>query len=201
MKKTLDRVGKSNALSLWHKLTTGTRKKLRNFKSSVLSGIKFLFSKKALLGGVGIIGSVFKTVLIKPFALVGKLLSASLKGFVKFGLGMVKTAFGLTGKILNFVNSNMLSKIFRFMFTPAGMFIAGYLFAFFKDRFGAIFGGIKDKLTKLFGWAKDVFGSIKSKIASGLLTVVDFIYGNQVIQAFITKDHAEIAKFMVNIKE
>lgn len=166
-----------------------------------MSGVKFLFSKKALLGGVGLVGSVFKTVLIKPFVLVGKLLSATLKGFVKFGVGMVKTAFGLTGKILNFVNSNMLSKIFKFIFTPAGMFIAGYLFAFFKDRFGVIFGGMKDKLTKLFSGTKAILGSIKSKIAGGLLKVVDFIYGNKVIQAFITKDHAEIAKFMTNLKE
>lgn len=160
-----------------------------------------MFSKKALLGGIGLVGLVFKTVLIKPFVLVGKLLSATLKGFIKFGVGMVKTAFGLTRKILNFVNSNMLSKIFKFIFTPAGMFIAGYIWGFLKDKFGGIFGGIKDKFKKIFGAARETLESLKQKIAGGLLKVVDAIMTSKVIRAFITHDHAEIANFMANLKE
>jgi len=198
--KTIDRIERSFAKALWFKFKTKLSRKIGDFKQSIIDGAKSLFSTKAIKTGFGFVGKVLSTLLLKPIMFVGKVLISSLKGLFKLGLGMVKTAFGLTGKIFKYLNENLLKKIAKFIFTPPGMFITGYLWAFFKDKIGGIFDGVSEKVKSGIEGITKTVRKIKTSIAKGLLKVVNGIATNKVLIAFLTRDSATIAQFMDNLK-
>lgn len=198
--KTIDRIERSFANALWFKFKNKLSRKLGDFKQSIIDGAKSLFSTKAIKTGFGFVGKVLSTVLLKPIMFVGKVLISSLKGLFKLGLGMVKSAFGLTGKIFKYLNENLLKKIAKFIFTPPGMFITGYLWAFFKDKIGGIFDGVSEKVKSGIEGITKTVRKIKTSIAKGLLKVVNGIATNKVLIAFLTRDSATIAQFMDNLK-
>lgn len=198
--KVIDRTDRIYAGALWYKLKTNIRISIKNFKSGVARGVKSLFSTKMLIGGIGIVGKVMTTVLIKPFVAVGRLLKVSLKGVYDFGVGIVKGAGKLVGTIFGFLNTSMLKKIFKFVFSPAGMFVAGYIFAFLRSKIKLIYGGIRDRVTNFICKMTKVVGKVKTFVAKGLLALVDGIATNKILIAFLTKDSATIAQFVDNIK-
>lgn len=164
----------------------GLTKQLKNVNTKVIRRIKTAFTKKAVLGFIGgVVEGVNRVVtdILKGFF-------SLIKGIISVAFGLVKTAFGIVTKvvkgilnvckkIVSYVKDlavGFLERFGKFLMTPGGMFIVGYIAGFIYQK---IVGKYDEYKEKAKGW----WDVKKKKIHETRMGIVDYFKNNPFVMS------------------
>ena len=146
-------------------------RRLRSVKTSVMRRVRSAFTKRGVLGFIGgVVGGVNKIVT----GILGGLFSL-VRGIVSTAVGLVKTAFGVASKavrgimavckkIVSYVASlasGFLDRFGKFIASPRGMFIVGYVAGFIYQKMVEKYDEYKEKAEEWWKTKKKRFHEIR----------------------------------------